>query len=303
MQITFLGTACMQPTAERNHPGVLLTYKGEHILFDCGEGTQRQLKIAKVKPAKITKICVTHWHGDHCLGLPGLMQTMATSEFEGTLQIFGPAGTKKYMKNLYSWFSAQEVITTDIVEYTGKTIQVLHENKDYRIEALPMKHGTDCIGFSFVEADRRRINLSVVKKLGIPEGPLLGKLQQGHNVTHKGKTVTPAEATTVVKGKKIVYITDTLPTNNIITLAKDADLLILEATYHSALKEKADDYYHLTAKEAAGFASQAGVKKLILTHFSQRYKDVNEHEEEAKAVFPNTQAAFDFMEITIKGGD
>ena len=297
MLITFLGTSCMQPTKERAHPAVLLTYKGEHILFDCGEGTQRQLKLAGIKPSKISKICITHWHGDHCLGLPGLLQTMAASDYSGTLHLFGPKGSKTFFSKMFDWFEAPEPLNIEVHEYSKGSTMV--DTSDYTIEALPMKHGTPCIGYSFMQKDTRRINKAFVKKEGIPEGPLLGKLQSGKSIIYEGKKITVDQATTIVNGKKFVYITDTLPTDNIVKLAKDADILVLESTYHSDLREKAEQYFHLTAKDAGLLANEANVKKLILTHFSQRYKEVQSLEEDARNVFDNTESAEDFMKIKI----
>jgi len=284
------------PTKTRNLAGVLLSYKAENILFDVGEGTQRQLKIAGVKPGKVTKILISHWHGDHVLGLPGLLQTFMASQYHGTLEIYGPRGSKKYFENMMKGFAVKEIVEYKLKEVgSGK----FFETNDFYLEALPMKHGAPCLGFAFVEKERRRIDMKKAKKLGLIEGPLLGKLQKGQTITLKGKKIKPDEVSDVVEGKKIVYVTDTEPCDNIVKLAKGADLLIMEATYSSQLQEKAEEYGHLTAKEAGMLANQAGVKKLILTHFSQRYKNVKELEEDARQVFDDTEAAEDFMKVRL----
>lgn len=297
MQITFLGTSAMVPTKERNHPGFLLSYKDQGILFDCGENIQRQLKIEGISPAKITKILISHWHGDHVLGLPGLIQTLGNGDYEKTLKIYGPEGTKEFMKNMFKAFIFDKKLIDIEIEEVKEGI--FFENRDFRLEALEMEHGIKTVGYSFVEKEKRKINLAFVKKLGIPDGPLLGKLQSNKIITWKGRKVTPKEATYVVGGKKLTYIPDTLPCKNCVELAKDADVLVCEATYTSELEDKAEEYRHLTAKQAAMIANQADVKKLILTHFSQRYKNTHDLEEDAKTYFDNVLCAKDFMKIKI----
>jgi len=284
------------PTKKRGLAGVLLSYKSENILFDVGEGTQRQLKIAGIKPGKVTKILISHWHGDHVLGLPGLLQTFSASEYHGTLEIFGPPGSKKFFEHMMKGFAVKEIVEYKLIEVEkGK----FFENDDFYLEALPMKHSAPCLGFNFVEKDRRRIDLKKAKKLGLKEGPLLGKLQKGKSVMLKGKKIKPDEVSYVVRGKRVVYITDTRPCDNIVKLAEGADILIIEATFGSDLQEKAEEYGHLTAKDAAMLANESGVKKLVLTHFSQRYKNSKELEEDARQVFDNTVAAEDFMKVRI----
>ncbi|MBW2966438.1 ribonuclease Z, partial [Candidatus Woesearchaeota archaeon] len=169
----------------------------------------------------------------------------------------------------------------------------------YYLEAYELKHSTRTVGYRFVEKNKRRIDISAVKKLNIPEGPLLGKLQQGKTITFKGKKISPKDTTYVVEGKKIAYIADSIPNKNSLKVAQDADVLICDATYTSELQEKADKHMHMTAKEAGLIANQTNVKKLIMTHFSTRYKDTKELVEDAKNVFENVEAAYDFMKINL----
>ncbi|RLE46631.1 ribonuclease Z [Candidatus Woesearchaeota archaeon] len=297
MQITILGTSAMMPTKERNPSAIFLKYKTEGILFDCGEGTQRQMKITGISIPSITRICISHWHGDHVFGLPGLLQTYAAAETGKTLHIYGPKGTKKHFKTLFEGMIFEEKTNIKVHEITkpGK----FFENKDFTLEAMPLKHPVPCIGFSFIEKDRRKIKIEKIKKIGIPEGPLLGELQKGKTITFKGKKIKPEETTTIIKGRKITIITDTELNKNCYKLAKNADILISEGTFTSKLKEKAKKYGHLTALEAAQLASKANVKKLILTHFSARYKDITEIEEDARTAFDNVITAYDFMKITL----
>ncbi len=295
MQLTILGTSATVPTKERNHGGYLLTYKAEGLLFDCGEGIQRQMKQAGISFSKITRIFISHWHGDHMLGLPGLLQSMAMHQYTKELKIYGPPGSKIKFKKLLEAFESSYPIEATMHEVKeGKFL----DTKDFYVESYPLSHRTRCYGYRFIEKDRRKIKISAIKKLGIPEGPLIGELQEGKTVTIKGKKVKPDQVSAVIKGQIFAYISDTRPNKNCHKLAKDADVLLCESSYSSEHKEKAEEYLHMTATEAAQIASQSNVKKLILTHFSARYKDTGILEEEARTVFDNTRAAKDFMKIT-----
>jgi ribonuclease Z len=296
MEIVFLGTSCMVPTKDRNHQAIFISHKEEGLLIDCGEGTQRQFKIADIKQTKISKILITHWHGDHVLGLPGLLQTLNSSEYEGKLCIYGPIGTKKNFENMLVAFSFTLGFEYDINEIKGSSLIDL---KEIEIEAKELDHSVPCLGYSIIEKDRKRIKVAFVKKKGIPEGPLLGELQNNKSIKWKNETITPEEATYTVKGKKITLILDTVLCTNAYKLAKDADLLICEAVYSDELINKAEEYKHMTALQAAELASQSNAKKLILTHFSQRYKTTEQIIEEAKTIFSDSAAAYDFMKLKI----
>lgn len=296
IQITFLGTGSMMPTKQRNHSAMVLAYKTENILMDCGEGTQRQMRIAGIKPAKITRLLISHWHGDHVFGIPGLMSSMGADSPEMKLKIYGPVGTKKYLENLWKSFAGKDIIEHEVQE-VKKGIFI--EMEDFSIEAQPLKHSTPCLGFSFVEKDKRKIDLAKAKKYGIPEGPLLGKIQKGETITVNGKKVRPDEVSYVVPGKKVSYIADTVPCEGADTLAKNADLLISEGTHLDDIREKTERYMHLTVKQAALIASENNAKKLVITHLSKRYTSPTETLEEAKTYFPNSVVAEDFMKIIV----
>lgn len=285
----------MMPTKERNPSAVFMQFKSDGILFDCGEGTQRQMKIAGIPLSKVTKICISHWHGDHILGLPGLLLTIASLDLSRSIDIFGPRGSKKAFQALFGGIEFETKFNIKITEvHEG----VFFEDEDFALETLPMSHPVPCVAFAFIEKDRRRIKVDYVKKLGIPDGPLLGKLQRGENVEFKGKKVSADDATTLIAGRKIVFMTDTLINDNCFKLASNADMLIIDSTYSSKLKDKAVEHGHLTALEAGQIASRAGVKKLVLTHFSARYKNTSELEEDARTAFDNVICAHDFMRIT-----
>ena len=296
MEITFLGTSCMVPTKERNHAGILFSFGTENILFDCGEGTQRQLKISGFSLMKITRLVISHWHGDHVLGIPGLIQTMSAGEYKGTLKIYGPTGTKKKIETILDAYVFENKLNYEIIDINeGKIIN----SEKFIVDAYSLEHGIDTYGFKIIEKDRRKINISYVQKIGIPEGPILGKLQEGKDVEYKGKKIKAKDATTVVEGRVVGIITDTVFCTNCMKIAKDADLLISEAAYDSRLEEKAIEYKHMTAKQAGLIASQNNVKKLVLFHFSQRYKTTDILLDDAKEVFENTVAAHDFMKIRL----
>lgn len=295
IDIQFLGTACMAPTKQRNHSAVLLRFKGEHILFDCGEGTQRQMRLAGIKPGRITRLCLTHWHGDHVFGIAGLLSTMGAETSDQILHIYGPTGTKKYLKHLLASFSSNDIMPFEVHEVKQG---VIIDTPDFCLEAQSLRHSIPCIGYAFQEKDRRRIKVSVAKKLGL-EGPILGKLQLGQRVIHKGKTITPEEVTSVVEGKKVGYVVDTVPCTGAVKIAQDCDLLIAEGTHLDEIKEKTAKAMHLTVKQAALLASEQNVKQLIITHISQRYKTTDRIVEEARNFFDNTIVAEDFMKLQL----
>ncbi len=295
INLTFLGTGDAIPTKSRNHTAILVNLLNECILVDCGEGTQRQLKIAGLSMSKITKILITHWHGDHILGLPGLLQTLAMNNYSNTLEIYGPKGTKynlEIIKKLIKEFN----IKLKIMEVSGKFI----DNKKYSIEAQAMVHGTPTNAYSIKLKDKIRFNKSKLKKLKVPNSPLLKKLQDGKDIVINGKKIKANSVTYKEKGKKLTFIFDTRFNNNAINLAKDSDFLITESTFLSADEKKAHEYLHLTAKEAATIAKKSNSKKLILTHISQRYeRNLSVIEKEAKTIFKNTIIARDFDSIEI----
>jgi len=296
MQLTFLGTSSMVPTKDRNQIAVFLSHGSDGILFDCGEGTQRQFKIAGISLTSITKILLSHWHGDHVLGMPGLMQTLSSMDYKNKLEIYGPAGTKKRMERMFEAFVFDKRLNFAVKEVKQG---IFFENDEFQLEAYPLEHGIDTLGYRFVEKDKRKVDIKKVKKFGIPFGPLIGKLQQGTAIEHKGKEIRSDDVTYTESGKKIAYITDTVLCDNCYRIAEDADLLICEATYSSKLVEKSEEYGHMTAKQAAQVANKANSKQLVLIHFSARYKNTQELEEDARDIFDNVICAKDFMKIAL----
>jgi len=291
IKITFLGTANAIPTPKRSHTAILLQYKNENILIDCGEGAQRQFKIAKLSPSKLTRILLTHWHGDHVLGLPGLFQTLNMSDYNKTLNIYGPKRTNLFISSLFNL-----KINTKTHEVFSKFV----DEKDFYIEAKQMNHDTPCLAFAFVIKEKLRLDKKKIKKLKIPNSPLLGKLQQGKDITIKGKKIKSSQVTYKEPQRKVTFILDTAPNPNAISLAKDSDLLICESSFTQADKERAKKYKHLTAHDAATIAKKSKTNKLILTHLSQRHEhNTKPVELEAKKVFKNTSLAKDFDIVEI----
>ena len=302
--LTFLGTGSAIPTARKNHPAVLLKYKDENLLFDCGEGTQRQFRKAKLNPCKITKIFISHWHGDHILGLPGLLQTMILNGYNKKLEIYGPKGTSKKMAELNSMYlklyKNESEFNIGVYEIEqGK----IFENGEFKIEATKLNHGNNiCLAYSFEIKEKNRLDKKKLTKLKIPNGPLLGDLAKGKTIKLDGKKIDGKKLLFKESARKITLINDTKMTENAIKIAKDSNLLICESTYSVKEKEIADEHYHLTSDQAATIAKKAKVKKLILTHLSQRHETKPGQKqilEEAKKVFKETTIAEDFDVLEI----
>lgn len=299
MEIIFLGTSEATPTAKKSQAAMLLKYKNENILVDCGEGTQRQFKIANLNICKITRILITHWHGDHVLGLPGMLQTLALNNYGKTLHIYGPRGTKQFIQLFMKMFIFKESIKIEVHELIKDGVFL--ETKDFAISAFKMEHFTPCVAYRFAEKDQRKINMNFLNKKGLKSGPLIGQIQQGKTITYKGRKISPNQATSIKKGKTAAFILDTLQNKNCILTAKDADILISEATFLESLHlDKAKERGHLTAKQAALIAKQAKAKALILMHISQRYsKNEQPILDEAKKIFKASRLAEDFMIVRL----
>jgi len=299
IRITFLGTSTAVPTAERNHSAILLNYKEENILIDCGEGTQRQFRKAKINPNKLTRVLITHWHGDHVLGLPGLFQTLALNNYNKTLYIYGPRGTKKFVKELFRVFVPMKKIKTEVKEVSGKFLKT----RDFEISSLSLSHGgTPCNGYLFEEKDRLRIDKNKLKKLKLnrEEQIKLSELTQGKDIKINNKIIKAKDFTYKQKGSKISFIFDTGICKNAEKLAENSDLAIIDSTFDEKGEELAIDYGHLTIVQAAKIAKKSKVKKLILTHISQRYdNNSSELEKQAKKYFKDSTVAKDFMTIEV----
>lgn len=299
MELTFLGTSSAVPSKHRNHPAIAIKAFGEVFLFDCGEGTQRQLSYAKISPMKINQIFISHLHGDHILGLPGLIQSMNFRGREETLHIYGPSGISSLKEAIFSLGYC--VIDFPLVFHEiNEGIAI--ETKEYIIESIATEHNVQNLSYSIYEKKKPRFLREKAIELGVKVGPDFGKLHNGIEVEVDGKIIKPEQVLGKERiGKKIVYSGDTKPCDAIINLAKDADILIHESTYKSEDKNKAKENSHSTSVQAAEIAKKANAKRLILTHISTRYKkqDIKDLEKEAIAIFKNTEIAYDFMNINL----
>lgn len=294
--MTFLGTGAMIPNEKRNHPAFLLSYKEENILIDCGEGTQVQFRKAKLNPCKITRILITHWHGDHTFGLPGLLRTLETSGYNKKLIMYGPKGFKKHMEEMFVAFGSIDKYQIQILEVAGK----FFENQDFYLEADKMIHVQPCNAYSFVLKNKSKINKAKMKKLKLPPGKHIQDLKMGKDIVLSGKRFKAKDFVFKEESKKITVVLDTVMNKNAIALAKDADLLVCEATFGKDQSHLAREYQHLTSTQAAEIAKKANVKKLVVTHLSDRYsKNPTPILSEAKKVFKNSSFANDLDVLTV----
>ncbi|GAB4309795.1 MAG: ribonuclease Z [Methanobacteriaceae archaeon] len=298
MELIFLGTSSALPTKFRNHSAVALKAYGEIFLFDCGEGTQRQMSKMKLSPMKISKIFITHFHGDHFLGLPGIIQTMGFRGRKSPIHIFGPAGLGKIMEHIVKlgYFS----LTFDIHIHEIKK-GVIIEEEDYKIECCPMDHTITNIAYSIIEKRKPKFLREKALSLGIKPGPDYGKLQRGKSIKIGSELIKPEQVLGPErKGIKIVYSGDTRPCPEMVEFANEADVLIHESTFESKHINKALENGHSTVTQAAEIAKKAKVNKLILTHISTRYKKTDQLDKESRKIFKNSVIAEDFMIYEVK---
>ena len=297
MEIIFLGTSSAVPTLERNHPSIALRAFAEVMLFDCGEGTQRQLIEAKISPMKITKIFISHFHGDHILGLGGLIQSLGFRGREKDLDIYGPKGLHKIINAISSFGYFQINYNLNIHEIDDGTII---ETEEYVVECAKVEHNIPSYAYSIREKKKPLFLREKAEELGIPPGPLYGKLHNGEEVEFEGRIIKPEQVLgEAKKGKKISYSGDTRPCEAMIRLARDSDILIHESTYEAEDYQRAVDNAHSTSVEAAEIAREANVNELVLTHISTRYTSDENIKSEAQKVFKNTKVARDYMKIDL----
>jgi len=301
LKLVFLGTGGSWPTPERAVTANALKRGGEVLLFDCGEGTQRQLMRSSVSFMQISRIFVSHFHGDHFLGIPGLVQSMALNDRKEALEIYGPSGTVELVKGLLAlgYFNPTfDVRVTDLKD--GQRL----EFDNYSVEARLADHSVPDLAFSFEEKPRPgKFDKPRALELGIPEGPLFAKLQRGESVEVNGATIPASEVLGPPRpGRKIVFSGDTRPSEAVAELSKGADVLVHEATLDHTREDKAEAFGHCSARQAAKLAKDAGVRLLLLTHISPRYKDPAPLLEEALELHPDVVIAEDFMEVDVGFG-
>ena len=298
MKLVFLGTSAAQPTERRGLSCICLENDGEILMFDAGEASQISYMKSGLGWNKKMKLFVTHLHGDHCVGILGLLQTMSMQNRTESLEIFGPKGIDEFLAaniKILNFGLSFSILITIVNEGT------IYENNKFLIHAAKANHSITAFSYLFEEKDKPgRFNVEKAKELGIPEGELWNKLQNGIDVINNEKIIKPEQVLGKKRpGKKIGISGDTMPTKELEEFFNECDYLVFDSTFLDEEKQKAQDTCHSTAKQAAELAKKANVKNLILTHFSARYKDEIGHKTEAEQIHNSVITAKDLLEVII----
>jgi ribonuclease Z len=298
MRLTVLGTSSARPTIQRNVSGTVLEMDGESVLFDCGEGTQRQALIGGIRLSRLESIAITHLHGDHVNGLFGLLGTLVLDGRTRPIRIVGPSGLKRLIEVGQSLRLFSPRYGIDVQEFNGSAEVI--RGAGYVVRCEPLDHSIETLGYVVIEDERPgRFNVQRAMELGVSPGPLYGKLQAGEPVqTDSGRAVLPSEVLGAPRpGRRVAYSLDTRPCAGGLALARGADLLVHEGTFIDDEVEEAAAYAHSTARQAAQIAAEGGSGRLILTHLSSRYDEAGAARalSEAREVFKQTTLAADFL--------
>lgn len=302
MRVVVLGSSSGRPTLRRNVSATVVEVEGESVLFDCGEGTQRQALVAGLRFSRLSLVAITHLHGDHVNGLFGLLGTLVLDGRQRSLRVVGPPGMIRFVQTARALRLFSAAYPIEVQEYT-KPAEV-YRGTGYRIICHPLDHSVENLGYCLVEDDRTgRFDLERAKALGVPPGPLFGQLQRGEVVTlAEGKSIAPADVLGPTRrGRRVAYCLDTRPCEGSVFLGKGADLLIHESTFGDGEAAEAAAYAHSTARQAADMARRAGSHRLVLTHFSARYSEPDTARllAEAREVFPETSLAEDLWSFDL----
>lgn len=299
-ELIALGTSSQVPTRRRNHNGYFLRWDGEGFLFDPGEGTQRQMTYADLPARAIHRIFITHFHGDHCLGLAGIIQRLSLDKCEHSVAVHYPVSGQEYFERLRyaSIYFPQVTIVPCPVEGPSDALFPIATTERYVIYAHALDHGVETYGYRIQERPRRRFVRERLAAAGIT-GPLVSELARLGALEVGGRVVTLEEVSVERPGTSFAFVMDTRACKGAVALARDADLLVMEATYSAADQALATEYGHCSAEDAARTAREAGVHALALTHFSQRYQDCSVHLAEAQAIFPRSIALDDLSRVPL----
>lgn len=294
-ELVVLGTASQVPTRRRSHHATLLRWDGTGVLFDPGEGTQRQLTHAGVAVSTITRVLITHFHGDHCLGLPGVVQRLALDRVDHPVDVHFPASGLRYYQRLIGASIHEPAVELRAHPCAGGHVA---DTPAFRIHARWLAHRVDTLGWQLVEPDGRRMLPERLEAAGV-HGPAIGRLHRDGVVDVAGRRVSLEQVSTPRRGQRIAFVMDTALCDAAFALADGADLLVCEATYLDRDADLARRYRHLTAGQAGRIAAEAGVRRLVLTHFSQRYDDAEEFAAEAGHWHPDVVVATDLQRIPV----
>ncbi len=287
---TFLGTSSAFPTAKRNHPSVYLMINGERMLFDCGEGTQRQIRKAGLSPS-VDYIFITHWHGDHSLGLGGIIQSLNMMKSNKELQIFGPSGTEQGIKNILMTYKFYNQLAIKTKSLNALTEKMILERDNYSVSAINVEHSVKCLAYKIKEKDVRNILVEKLAAKGIKPGKFLSKLKEGKDVVYNGIKLKYKELTYLKKGKSLAYVTDLRYSRKVISFIKGVDTLIIESTFGEEF-QKSYDFFHLNIKEAMLLAKSSGAKDVYFVHTSQRYENDDSMVKSATAIYSKMKCSF-----------
>jgi len=302
IEITFLGTTAGVPTKSRNHASVAIKYRSEQeyvCLFDCGEGTQRQILSTDINFMRIDDIFITHWHADHFIGIVGMMETMNLEGRKKPLNIYGPEARRfvDVIEELGYGSKKYEIVAHD-AWFEGATPQILLDMDEFQIISIPVKHSIPAVAYAIVEKDRIKIDKVKAKDAGLPDkGPIFREIKENGFIMFRGKKIRLEDISMTEKGKRVSYSGDTMPCKNMVTISEGADILIHDSTF---FENEADEgnYRHSNFDEVIGIAKRAGAKQLILTHISRRYQNTDELLEKVKG-YEGVKIAKDFMKIAI----
>jgi ribonuclease Z len=281
-ELVVLGTSSQSPTRRRNHNGYLLRWDGEGILFDPGEGTQRQFTFAGVSAAATTRICISHFHGDHCLGLPGMIMRLALDQGHLPVPVHYPAGGEEHFQHLRLATAGQERVEVTACPVAERG--VIHVEDDFVLRSAPLRHRVETVGYRLDEPGGRHFVPARLHALGV-EGPQVRQLEVDGSIVVGGRTVTLEEVTVPRPGQSFAYVLDTAWCEGALELAAGADLLLCESTFLSSEEHLAERYGHLTARQAGRLAAEGGARMLVLTHFSSRYGSEDAFADEAAQEF------------------